>query len=249
MICQRQQLTVSVFAAMILVTAATHADDSADPKPVLMTKDPLNAEQARAVQKAWADHLGGDPVFKNSIGMELSVIPPGTYLMGIEDQKGSGGPQEVTHSQPFYIGRHEVTQGEWERVMGRAVGWQQKAGVLVTASPPTRINYAEAVEFCWKLTELDRKAGKLPEGYEYRLPTTAELEFACRAGTLTATYFGDTLSSRQANFDGGIPLQRRRERSVSQQNVTEVGSYPGNAWGLHDTHGNLAEWCLDWYHE
>lgn len=233
------------------ITAKTHADDSAAPKsvampePVVMTELPLTTEQARNAQNAWADHLGVDAIFENAIGMQLSVIPPGTFPMGIANFKPVE-PQEVTHSQPYFIGRYEVTQGEWEQVMGRAVGWQQKTGVG-DRIPAYGINYAEAVEFCWKLTEIDREAGKLPEGYEYRLPTHAELEFACRAGTLTATYFGDTLSSRQANFDGGIPYNGA-ENGPFLNRLTEVGSYPGNAWGLHDTHGNVAEWCLDWYH-
>ena len=225
------------------ITVVKPVEDSAMPKPVVMINQPLTTEQAQATQKAWADHLGVDAIFDNSIGMQLAVIPPGTFPMGREDQD----PQEVTHSQPFFIGRYEVTQGEWERVMGRQPGWQQKTGAG-DRIPAYGLNYAEAVEFCWKLTKLDREAGKLPEGYEYRLPTTAELEFACRAGTLTITYFGDKMSSRLANFDGSIPFNGA-EKGPYLGKLTEVGSYPGNAWGLHDTHGNVTEWCLDWYHK
>lgn len=226
--------------------ANTLADDSKMPEPVEMIEQSLTTEQAQAAQKAWADHLGVDVIVENAIGMQLSVIPPGTFPLGIASFK-EVEPQEVTHSQPFFIGRYEVTQHEWKRVMGRPVGWQQKTGAG-DRFPAYGINYAEAVEFCWKLTQLDREAGKLPEGYEYRLPTTAELEFACRAGTLTATYFGDKLSSRQANFDGGRPYNGA-EKGPNLGKLAEVGSYPGNAWGLHDTHGNLAEWCLDWRHD
>ncbi len=169
MIQQRPQLTVSVFATMILIAAATHADE---PEPVQMTEHPLTAEQAQAVQKAWADHLGVDAVVKNSIGMSLCVIPPGTFPMGRQGQKGKEGPHEVTHSQPFFIGRYEVTQGEWERVMG-PIKRARKSG-SGDRFPVYQINHAEASEFCRKLTQLDREAGKLPEGYEYRLPTDAE---------------------------------------------------------------------------
>lgn len=225
------------------VAANTHANDSAMPEPVVMIEQPLTTEQAKNAQKAWADHLGVDAIVENAIGMQLSVIPPGTFPMGRENE----APQEVTHSQPFFVGRYEVTQGQWERVMGRQSGWQQKTGTG-DRIPAYGINYAEAVEFCWKLTQLDRDAGKLPKGYEYRLPTTAELEFACRAGTLTITYFGDKMSSRQANFDGSIPFNGA-EKGPYLGKLTEVGSYPGNAWGLHDTHGNVTEWCLDWFHK
>ena len=93
----------------------------------------------------------------------------------------------------------------------------------------------------------DRVAGVLPEGYRYRLPTGAEWEYACRAGTLTHTHFGNTLSSQQANFDGDRPFNDA-PKGPNLDRTAEVGSYPANAWGLHDMHGNLCEWCLDWYH-
>lgn len=234
-----------MMSCLLLSITATRAGDPARPDAVHLVETSLTTEQAQASQKAWANYLNVDPIVTNSIGMELSVIPPGTFPMGIANFK-PGVPQEVTLSQPFFIGRYEVTQGEWERVMGRAVEWQQKAGEG-DRFPAYGLNYAEAVEFCWKLTQLDRDNGRLPEGYEYRLPTTAELEFACRVGTLTATYFGDKLSSSQANFDGGRPYNGA-EKGPFLGKLTEVGTYPGNAWGLHDTHGNLAEWCLDWYH-
>jgi len=209
-----------------------------------MTEHALSTEEAQTVQKAWADHIGVEAVVENSIGMQLSVIPPGTFPMGKEDHKGEDGPQEVTHTQPYFIGRYEVTQGEWERVMG-PLRKQPTAGAG-DRFPVYGINYPEAAEFCRKLTGLDREAGKLPVGYQYRLPTSAEREYACRAGTLTATYFGDSLSSSQANFDGSIPLNGA-EKGPNLGRTAEVGSYPGNAWGLHDTYGNLYEWCLDWF--
>ena len=233
-----------VFGTMMLISAI--ATFAADPVPVRMIEKPLTTEQAQSAQKAWAEHIGFEVTFENSIGMQLSVIPPGTFPMGKEDHKGEEGPQEVTHSQPYFIGRYEVTQGEWERVMG-PLRKQPTAGAG-DRFPVYGINYAESAEFCRKLTQLDREAGKLPEGYEYRLPTSAEWEYACRAGTLTATYFGDKMSSRQANFDGGIPLNGA-EKGPNLGRTAEVGSYPGNAWGLHDTYGNLYEWCLDWYHK
>ena len=107
MICRRAQLTVSVFTAVILVAAATHADDSVEPESVLMTKHAISAELARTMQKAWADHLGVDPVVDNSIGMQLCVIPPGTFSMGSPrgeaDRKSAEQLQEVTHTQPFLV--------------------------------------------------------------------------------------------------------------------------------------------------
>lgn len=243
MICRRRQLTVSVLTAMMLVTAAARADDSTVPEPVRMTEAPLTTEQAKAAQKAWADHLGfNNVVVENSIGMQLCVIPPGTFPMG----ESKRNRPVVTHSQAYLLGRYEVSQREWERVMGRLPG-QLNYG-KGDRFPVYRATYAEATEFCRKLTQLDREAGTLPKGYEYRLPTDAEWEYACRAGTLTATYFGDSLSSRQANFDGSKPFNGA-EKGPNLARAAEVGSYPANAWGLHDMHGNLCEWALDWYHK
>lgn len=119
------------------------------------------------------------------------------------------------------------------------------------------VNHLEATDFCRKLTEQERKAGRLPPGWEYRLPTDAQWEYGCRAGTKTATAFGDRLSSWQANFDGDFPYNGadkgptvgRRMQSVGVYQpgrMQPVGSYQPNAWGLYDMHGNAWEWCRDW---
>ncbi len=89
-------------------------------------------------------------------------------------------------------------------------------------------------------------SGELPNAWEFRLPTEAQWEYACRAGTKTATSFGDTLSSKQANFKGGS--YNGAEAGPALSRAAKVGSYPPNAWGLHDMHGNIYEWCRDWYH-
>src|SRR5213079_3360694 len=102
-------------------------------------------------------------------------------------------------------------------------------------------NYAEAVDFCRKLTEKGRASGELPGEWEFRLPAEAQWEYACRAGTKTATSFGDALSSTQANF-AGKPYNGA-EVGPSLGRAAKVGSYPANAWGLHDLHGNVYEWC------
>jgi len=114
------------------------------------------------------------------------------------------------------------------------------------------VNYPEAETFCRKLTERARAAGELPDGWEFRLPTEAEWEYACRAGTTTATSFGDQMSRSQANFSGKVYFQGETNPFADEGPMlgrsTKVGSYPANAWGLCDMHGNVFEWCLDWYH-
>jgi formylglycine-generating enzyme required for sulfatase activity len=108
------------------------------------------------------------------------------------------------------------------------------------------INFAAAQQFCQKLTELAHASGELPKDWEFRLPTEAQWEYACRAGTTTATAFGDSLSSQKANFQGqpynGAPP------GPSLKRTAKVGSYPANPWGIHDMHGNVFEWCRDWHH-
>ena len=112
--------------------------------------------------------------------------------------------------------------------------------------PVYAINFAEAEVFCRRLTAMSRSSGELPADWEFRLPTEAQWEYACRAGTATATSFGDTLSSKQANFQG--KPYNGAEEGPSLKRVAPVGSCPANRWGLHDMHGNVFEWCRDWYH-
>jgi formylglycine-generating enzyme required for sulfatase activity len=174
-------------------------------------------------------------------------IPPGTFTMGSppseRDRYSDEGPQTlVTISRGFFLGKYEVTQREYLAVMGSNPSWF--TGDL--DRPVERVSWYEAVAYCERLTQQERAAGRLPAGYEYRLPTEAQWEYACRAGTTTATAFGDSLSSTQANFDGNYPYNGGA-RGPYLGRTTKVGSYSPNAWGLYDMHGNVWEWCADWY--
>ena len=153
----------------------------------------------------------------------------------------------MTLTNGFWMGRYEVTQGQWKRVMGALPGELTAAGGEGTRFPLYNVNYAEAEAFCRKLTELGRRSGRLPPGWEFALPTEAQWEYACRAGTATATSFGDRLSSTQANFRGDAPYNGA-EVGPSLNRAVRVGSYRANPWGLHDLHGNVVEWTRDWYH-
>jgi len=136
----------------------------------------------------------------------------------------------VTLTKGFYLGKHEVTQSQWGQVMGSNPSKFKGAD-----RPVEEVSWNDVTLFCKKLTEIERRAGRLSDGMAYQLPTEAQWEYACRAGTTTAFSFGESLTSRQANIRGG------------PGETTEVGTYPANPWGFHDMHGNVWEWCADWY--
>lgn len=175
--------------------------------------------------------------------------PPGRFIMGSprsEPERRPGEDQvEVRLTQGFWMGKYEVTQGQWKRIVGAFPG-KQPVGEG-NDFPVVEVHYAEAQEFCRRLTDQARNRRQLPEGWEFRLPTEAQWEYACRAGTTTATSFGDMLSSKQANFQG--KPYNGAEPGPSLKRAAKVGSYPANSWGLHDMHGNVVEWCRDWYHQ
>jgi formylglycine-generating enzyme required for sulfatase activity len=177
----------------------------------------------------------------NSIGIKLVRIPKGKFLMGSpEVEYGlvySETLHEVTISNNFHMGSTEVTQAQWQKLMGN-----KPSKFDGDELPVEQINWEEAVEFCKRLSERpeEKKAGR-----KYRLPTEAEWEYACRAGTSTPFHFGSRLSGRQANCNGAMPYGDDKQ-GPHLKNTTPVGKYPGNAWGLYDMHGNVWEWCSDW---
>jgi len=181
-------------------------------------------------------------------GVKLSWCPPGRFRMGSPpdepQRRPDEGQVEVTISKGFWIGTFEVTQGEWTRISGAFVRPMDKGEG--ENYPIYWVNYLEAEDFCRRLTERARTSGELPENWEFRLPTEAQWEYACRAGTSGATSFGDRLSSKQANFNG--KAYNGAEAGPALQQSTKVGSYPANPWGIYDMHGSVWEWCRDWYH-
>ncbi|MGI8604595.1 MAG: formylglycine-generating enzyme family protein [Verrucomicrobiales bacterium] len=181
-------------------------------------------------------------------GIQVCWCPPGRFIMGSPSTEPERRPGEsqvaVTLSNGFWAGKFEITQGQWKRVLGEFPG-KFTAGEGEDF-PVYTVNFAEAEGFCRKLTDKAHLSGELPMEWEFRLPTEAQWEFACRAGTTTATSFGNKLSSKQANFQG--KPYNGGEEGPSLQRAARVGSYPANPWGLHDVHGNVFEWCRDWYH-
>ena len=176
--------------------------------------------------------------FTNSIGMEFQLIPAGTFTMGSPEDEPDRGDDESQHrveiSRDFYLGKFEVTQGEWKSVMGTEP-WKGEDYVKVGDNyPAVYVSWEDAVVFCQKLSSRD--------GVEYRLPSEAEWEYACRVGSESAYSFGADASElgRHAWFEDNAD-------SVGEEYSHEVGQKRGNGFGLHDMHGNVWEWCGDYY--
>jgi formylglycine-generating enzyme required for sulfatase activity len=182
-------------------------------------------------------------------GVALCWCPLGRFTMGSprrEPERRPGEDQvQVTVSRGFWMSTFETTQGDWHRIVGELPGPLTEELPAGDDLPVGNVNFAEAEAFCRVLTEDAHRSGELPADWEFRLPTEAQWEYACRAGTTTATSFGDRLSSTQANFKG--KPYNGGEPGPSLGRAARVGSYPANAWGLHDMHGNTYEWCRDWY--
>ncbi len=182
------------------------------------------------------------PFQTNTLGMTFAWIPPGTFLMGSPtnepDREGYTGADETQHgvtlTKGFHLGIDPVTQAQWQAVIGANPSHFKGESNL----PVENVSWEDCVAFC---AALGKKDGKT-----YRLPTEAEWEYACRAGTTTPFHFGDTISVNQANYDGNHTYGNGK-KGVYRQKTTPVGSFPANAWGLYDVHGNVWEWCADWF--
>lgn len=194
----------------------------------------------------------------NSVGMTFCWCPPGKFLMGKAAQDGladfeDAKPVEVTLTSGFWIGKYEVTQLEAERLKAGAGRYPFPGKQL----PLHMIQQGQTGKLISALNDQERKAGRLPDGWEYALPTEAEWEYACRAGATTRYSFGDDESQlcRYANYadksllasDGAMQFADARFDDGVGKALAPVGSYAPNAWGLHDMHGNVAEWCADRY--
>jgi len=184
-----------------------------------------------------------------SLGMQLAYIPAGEFLMGSPPAENERTEFETQHrvklTRPFYLGTHEVTQKQWATVMD-AQPWQEKTHVKQGANyPATFISWDDAVKFCAALTRRDRDAGRITKGQFYRLPTEAEWEHACRAGSVTAYSFGSDMAKIDGfGWTGAI---YGAANTKSENHPQPVGLKKANAWGLYDMHGNVYEWCFDWF--
>ncbi len=226
------------------------------------SKGPVVRPDKEKVVKGWGKQI------ENSIGMKLVRIPAGKFTMGSPASEKNRGEDEEQHeveiTKEFWLGIHEVTQKQFKAVMGynpsyfsrdgtgrpgatyllQPAGGKARVPADTSALPVEHVSWEEADEFCKKLTA---KSGE--RGRKYRLPSEAEWEYACRGGSPSyqVYHFGNSLSFRKANFDWRHPYGGGDKKHDDSNRTCKVGSYEANRLGLHDMHGNIWEWCSDWY--
>jgi formylglycine-generating enzyme required for sulfatase activity len=241
--------------------AATHKEVVKPPSPPTQEKaevprpapldctgaDGVSAADVRQAQQAWAKHLGRKVEetveIADGVTMTFVLVPPARFRMGSpEDEKGDDKVEtlhEVTLTEPFDLGETEVTQAQYQVLTGNNPS--KFKGVNL---PVDQVSWDEAHDYAARLT------AKRRDSHLYRLPTEAEWEYACRGGRPSSQPFGvgdgTSLSSREANFNGDYPYGGA-DKGPNVKATCRAGSYPVNALGLYDTHGNVWEWCADWY--
>ncbi|MDA0849387.1 MAG: SUMF1/EgtB/PvdO family nonheme iron enzyme [Verrucomicrobia bacterium] len=177
----------------------------------------------------------GDNFTIPELSLEMIWVKPGTFMMGSpkseESRKEDEVPHQVNLTHGFYLGKYEVTEEQYEKVTGQ-MGYQPKGANY----PVQGIIWSAALEFCNKLTEFEANNSRLLEGMVYSLPSEAQWEYACRAGSTTSYSWGNGISVEDANF-----------YATSDGEVKEIGQFKPNSWGFYDMHGNVSEWTSDLY--
>ncbi|MCA2655617.1 formylglycine-generating enzyme family protein [Microcystis sp. M061S2] len=196
-----------------------------------------------------------EPLGEGIEPLTMVAIPGGEFLMGSppneKDSFKNERPQHEVTVSNFFMGKYPITQAQWKAIASRTDLKVEKDLDLNPAHfkdrpdsdrrPVEQVNWYDAIEFCARLS-------KLKEGREYRLPSEAEWEYACRAGTTTPFYFGETITGELANYNASR-IYAEEPKGEYRQQTTPVGQFPPNAFGLYDMHGNVWEWCADTWHD
>ena len=266
-----------VFARVALTCLSiVSVSAAAQPHEPQMLKAPFDGNSAQARSAEWATFLNVGKANENSIGMKLSLIPPGEFVMGspesekgvVDDHMPNESAHQVRITQPFFMGIVPVTvkqfrqfveaenyrteaeknpKGGWgideKMYQDPKFTWRRQQS---DDEPVSTISWEDAAAFCKWLSKKEHKT--------YRLPTEAEWEYACRAGTTTPFNFGDSLNGDQANCNGTLAYDpvngnHNSEDGTYRARPMNVGSFKPNAFGLFDMHGNIMQWCADWYED
>jgi formylglycine-generating enzyme required for sulfatase activity len=203
-------------------------------------------DRHRSVAWGYTETLSSDT--DEEVGLDVIAIPGGSFMMGAPESEPESNsderPQHEVILQPFYLGRYPVTQAQWRVVAGYPPVDREldpdPSEFKGDQRPVESVSWEDAQEFCKRLSA---RTGK-----DYRLPSEAQWEYACRAGTDTPFHFGETITTELANYDGKYTYHNGPKGENRDQTI-EVGRFPGNEWGLYDMHGNVWEWCEDDYHE
>lgn len=231
----------SLSSAIATTAALALAVGVLNTSPLVGATSPTSASIEHPTSEAPTPTLDAGPAAKPSrhvvadLNLELIWVEAGTFTMGSPPDeplrhKAEGPQRRVTLTKGYWLGKTEVTQGQYEAVTGTNPSTFQAVG---RDAPVERVSWLQAMSFCRALTERERKAGRLPRGYHFTLPTEAQWEYACRAGT-TDHYAGE-------------PNAMTWWQGNSGETTHPVGLKQPNAWGFHDMSGNVLEWCLDWY--
>ena len=201
----------------------------------------LTLHRYRRTNKSYTEDLG------DGVKLTLMLIPSGEFLMGApEEEPGSQGnerPQHLVEVPQFLMGRYQITQAQWRVVYGYPQIERElnpdPSRFKGDHRPVERVSWEDAQEFCERLSA--------QTGKEYRLPSEAQWEYCCRAGTKTPFHFGEIITAEIANYNG-TGIYNNGPKGEYREQTTEVGMFPANEWGLHDVHGNVLEWCEDDWH-